>query len=154
MKSPINWALLALVIERPSYAYELAQRFERTYDGVLSLSSISHVYTALDALSSRSLVEEVPGSREARQPRPLYRATAEGLEHYEAWLIRQVHGERRRQRPPRPAAGGGSSAAPAPPASSIATSRPGAKSPPPTPTPLAMMRSPTALLGSSARRAA
>ena len=33
MQSPVNWALLGLVIERPSYAYELAQRFERTYDG-------------------------------------------------------------------------------------------------------------------------
>lgn len=97
MKSPINWALLALVIERPSYAYELAQRFERTYDGVLSLSSTSHVYTALDALGSRSLVEEVPGSREARQPRPRYSATTEGLQQYERWLIQQVAEERRRQ---------------------------------------------------------
>jgi DNA-binding PadR family transcriptional regulator len=98
MRSPINWALLALVIERSSYAYELAQRFERTYDGVLSLSSTSHVYTALDALSNRSLVEEVPHTREARQPKPRYRATTEGLEHYEAWLIQQVHEDRRRQR--------------------------------------------------------
>jgi DNA-binding PadR family transcriptional regulator len=98
MKSLINWALLALVIERPSYAYELAQRFARTYREVLSLSSTSHVYTALDALSSRSLVEEVAGTREARQPKPRYRATAEGLKQYEAWLIQQVHEERRRQR--------------------------------------------------------
>jgi DNA-binding PadR family transcriptional regulator len=98
MKSPINWALLALVIERPSYAYELAQRFERTYQDVLSLSSTSHVYTALDALSTRSLVQEIPGTREARQPKPRYTATAEGLEQYEAWLIQQVHEERRRQR--------------------------------------------------------
>ena len=98
MRSPINWALLALVIERPSYAYELAQRFERTYRAMLSLSSTSQVYTALDALRGRSLVEELPGSRQARQPRPHYRATSKGLEHYEAWLIRQVHEERRRQR--------------------------------------------------------
>src|ERR1700731_241869 len=58
MQSLVNWALLGLVIERPSYAYELAQRFERTYEGVLSLSSISHVYTALGTLRDRSLVEE------------------------------------------------------------------------------------------------
>ena len=35
MQSPVNWALLGLVIERPSYAYELAKRFERTYGSVL-----------------------------------------------------------------------------------------------------------------------
>jgi DNA-binding PadR family transcriptional regulator len=29
MRSLVNWALLGLVIERPSYAYELARRFER-----------------------------------------------------------------------------------------------------------------------------
>jgi DNA-binding PadR family transcriptional regulator len=38
MQSPVNWALLGLVIERPSHAYELAHRFDRTYDGALSLS--------------------------------------------------------------------------------------------------------------------
>jgi DNA-binding PadR family transcriptional regulator len=98
MKSPINWALLALVIERPSYAYELAKRFERTYQGVLSLSSTSHVYSALDALSGRALIEELAGSREARQPKPRYRATEEGVRQFEAWLIQEVHERRRRQR--------------------------------------------------------
>jgi DNA-binding PadR family transcriptional regulator len=98
MRSAINWELLALVIERPSYAYELAQRFQRTYEGVLSLSSISHVYSALDALNALGLVEEFAGSRDARQPRPRYKATAEGLQEYEAWLIGQVHETRRRQR--------------------------------------------------------
>jgi DNA-binding PadR family transcriptional regulator len=98
MKSPINWAVLALVIERPSYAYELAQRFERSYRTVLSLSSTSQIYTALDALSSRSFVEELPGTRQGRQPRPCYKATEQGLERYESWLIEQVHEERRRHR--------------------------------------------------------
>ncbi len=61
MHSAVNWALLGLVIERPSYAYELARRFERAYEGALSISSVSHVYTALAALRARSLVEESPG---------------------------------------------------------------------------------------------
>src|ERR1700733_5762571 len=63
MHSPVNWALLGLVIERPSYAYELAHRFERTYEGALSLSSVSHVYTALATLRDRGLVQEVPGTQ-------------------------------------------------------------------------------------------
>ena len=35
MRSPVNWALLGLIIERPSYAYNLAQRFERRYGDTL-----------------------------------------------------------------------------------------------------------------------
>ncbi|HWX98125.1 MAG TPA: PadR family transcriptional regulator [Solirubrobacteraceae bacterium] len=98
MQSPVNWALLGLVIERESYAYKLAQRFDRTYEGALSLSSTSHVYTALRSLLDRGLVEEVPGSGTGRQPKPCYRATAAGLEEYQRWLVGQLSEERRRQR--------------------------------------------------------
>lgn len=98
MQSPVNWALLGIVIERPSYAYELAQRFDRTYDGALALSSTSHVYTALRSLLDRGLVEEVPGSGTERQPKPCYRATREGLEHYQRHLVGEFSEERRRQR--------------------------------------------------------
>jgi DNA-binding PadR family transcriptional regulator len=97
MQSPVNWALLGLVIERPSYAYELARRFERTYGEVLSLSSVSHVYTALNALRSRGLIEELPGTRVGAQPKPRYRPTAAGLEQYGHWLVSQVDEDRRRQ---------------------------------------------------------
>src|ERR1700684_77907 len=86
MKSAVNWALLGLVIERPSYAYELAQRFDRTYEGALSLSSTSHVYTALGALSDRGLIEELAGSRVGRQPKPRYRAPAQGRGRSCEWL--------------------------------------------------------------------
>jgi len=97
MRSPVNWALLGLVIERPSYAYELARRFERTYRDVLSLSSKSHVYTALGALQDRALIEEVPSTRTGRQPRPRYRATARGVQGYAEWIVSQVDEDRRRQ---------------------------------------------------------
>jgi DNA-binding PadR family transcriptional regulator len=98
MQSPVNWALLGLVIERPSYAYELAQRFDRTYEGALSLSSTSHVYTALSSLLERGLIEEAPGSGTERQPKPRYRVTSAGVEHYQRRLIDQLAEERRRQR--------------------------------------------------------
>jgi DNA-binding PadR family transcriptional regulator len=98
MHSQVNWALLGLVIERPSYAYELARRFERTYEGVLTLSSVSHAYTALAALRQRALVEELPGTRVGRQPKPHYRATPKGLEGYRRWLVDQVDEDLRRQR--------------------------------------------------------
>jgi DNA-binding PadR family transcriptional regulator len=98
MQSQVNWALLGLVIERPSYAYELARRFERTYEGVLALSSVSHVYTALAVLRERELIEELPGTRVGRQPKPHYQATANGLADYGQWLVGQVDEDLRRQR--------------------------------------------------------
>jgi DNA-binding PadR family transcriptional regulator len=97
MQSPVNWALLGLVIERPSYAYELAQRFERTYGEVLTLSSVSHVYTALSALRGRSLISEIPGTRTGAQPKPRYEATDDGMRLYGEWLVGQVSEDRRRQ---------------------------------------------------------
>ncbi|HUH82182.1 MAG TPA: PadR family transcriptional regulator [Solirubrobacteraceae bacterium] len=98
MHSAVNWALLGLVIERPSYAYELATRFERTYDGAIALSSVSHVYTALGTLRERRLIREVPGGRERTRSRRRYEATESGLAEHAEWLVGQVAEERRRQR--------------------------------------------------------
>jgi len=96
MRSPVNWALLGLIIERPSYAYDLAQRFERRYDEVLPLSNIGHIYTALGVLAGRALVKEIPGTRAGRQPKPHYRATPLGVQEYHEWLVGQVGEDRRR----------------------------------------------------------
>lgn len=96
MRSLVNWALLGLIIERPSYAYELAQRFARRFGKTLQVSNIGHIYTALGALGERGLVEEIPGTREGRQPKPRYRATGSGQEQYRRWLVEQVGEDRRR----------------------------------------------------------
>lgn len=102
MRSPVNWALLGLVIQRPSYGYELVQRFERTYGEALELSSPSQIYTALDTLVRRALIEVVPpeelSTSHGRQPKPHYRATAAGARGYEQWLVGQLDRERRRSR--------------------------------------------------------
>jgi DNA-binding PadR family transcriptional regulator len=98
MQSAVHWALLGLVIERPSYGYELAQRFEHAYAGMLQLSGISYVYTALDSLQCRDMIEEIPGTRTGRQPKPRYRATAEGVRSYQERLILQMGEDSRRSR--------------------------------------------------------
>ncbi len=87
MNSQVNWSLLGLVIKRPSYAYELAQRFERTYEHVVSLSSVSHIYTALAGLKDRSLIEQTAGSGTEAQRKPIYKATEHGIEEYRRWLL-------------------------------------------------------------------
>ncbi len=101
MRSPVNWTVLGLVIERPSYGWELWTRFNRLYGDVLPIGSESNVYGALDALRERGLIEEVAESRAAgagasRQPKLHYRATAEGLEDYAAWVIAQAREHNRR----------------------------------------------------------
>lgn len=101
MRSPVSWALLGLVIQRPSYGYELVQRFERTYGDALELSSPSQVYVSLDALKRRGLIEELPEEPEpgvVRQPKPHYRATETGVADYRKWLIALAGEQRRRSR--------------------------------------------------------
>ncbi len=99
IRSPVYWALLGLVMDRPGYVYELLKRFERVYGDLLNLSSNSHIYTAIDVLKDRRLIEEVPGeapSGHGRQPKPRYRATASGVESYREWLLVQLDEGRRR----------------------------------------------------------
>ena len=98
MRSLVNWALLGLIIDRPSYAYELAHRFERTYEGALNLSSVSHVYVAIGSLKERELIDEIAGTRSGRQPKPHYRATEKGIDAYRDWLVEQLSEDRQRQK--------------------------------------------------------
>jgi DNA-binding PadR family transcriptional regulator len=96
MHSPVNWALLGLIIERPSYAFELATRFKRTYDGAIAISSPSHIYSALRTLRERELVAEIEDSPSGQRRR--FRATPQGVAEHAEWVIGQVAEERRRQR--------------------------------------------------------
>jgi DNA-binding PadR family transcriptional regulator len=96
--SLVQWALLGLLIERPSYGYELAQRFERTFGGILRLSGVSYVYTALDGLRRRGLIEEVEVGDERRMPRVHYRTTARGVAAYQERLLTQMRENDRRSR--------------------------------------------------------
>jgi DNA-binding PadR family transcriptional regulator len=94
MRSPINWAVLGLVIERPGHGYDLFQRFDSAYAGAIELSTHSQINGAVKALEQRSLIERLP----ANDPRPeapgrprttaiVYKATAKGLRGYEEWLL-------------------------------------------------------------------
>jgi DNA-binding PadR family transcriptional regulator len=100
IRSPVNWTVLGLVIERPSYGWELWTRFERLYGDVLPVGQ-SSVYAALDALRDMEFIEVASESRReasdaSRQPKVHYRATATGLEGYAAWVIGQAREHNRR----------------------------------------------------------
>ncbi|HEU4701923.1 MAG TPA: helix-turn-helix transcriptional regulator [Conexibacter sp.] len=101
MRSAVNWAVLGLVIERPSYGYELFQRLERRYGGVLD-PPISQIYAALNALERAELIEPLPEEERApvpdeplrpaakRQPKVHYRATASGARAFREWVAEQM----------------------------------------------------------------
>jgi DNA-binding PadR family transcriptional regulator len=93
--------VLGLVIERPSYGYELFQRLERRYTGVLD-PPISQIYAALNALERAALIEPLPAGEPGdeadagarlpakRQPKVHYRATASGARAFRAWVAEQM----------------------------------------------------------------
>jgi DNA-binding PadR family transcriptional regulator len=82
-------AVLGLVIERPGYGYQLAQRLDERFGS--SSFAPSGVYSALDQLSRDELVRSAGemGAGRARRaaPRTIYEATEEGVEHFETWML-------------------------------------------------------------------
>jgi DNA-binding PadR family transcriptional regulator len=84
-----KYAILGLVIERPGYGYQLAQRLDERFGS--SAFAPSGVYSALDQLSRDELVrtagEVGPGPARRAAPRMIYEATDEGVEHFEAWML-------------------------------------------------------------------
>jgi DNA-binding PadR family transcriptional regulator len=103
MTSQVNWGVLGLLMARPDYGYRLQRRFAEVYENELPLRSESHIYTALNELQRRGLIEEVAEtsgllSGTDRQPRPTYRATDVGSRAYVEWILDQIGEDRRRSR--------------------------------------------------------
>src|ERR1700737_506543 len=84
-----KYVVLGLVIERPGYGYQLAQRLQERFGA--SGFAPSGVYSALDRLARddfvRSAGEKGPGHARRAAPRTIYEATAQGVEHFEAWML-------------------------------------------------------------------
>ncbi|HYM44806.1 MAG TPA: helix-turn-helix transcriptional regulator [Solirubrobacteraceae bacterium] len=82
-------AVLGLVIERPGYGYQLAQRLEERF-GVSGFAP-SGVYSALDQLERddyvRSAGELGRGPARRAAPRTIYEATPAGEDHFESWML-------------------------------------------------------------------
>jgi DNA-binding PadR family transcriptional regulator len=83
-----KYAVLGLVIERPGYGYQLAQRLEERFGA--SGFAPSGVYSALDRLARDEFVRsagEMPGRARRAAPRTIYEATEDGVDHFEAWML-------------------------------------------------------------------
>lgn len=86
----VDVAVLGLVIERPSYGYELSKRFEQRFGALLHVSR-SHIYAALNSLLGDQLIEPLPTDESQRQPKVHYCATAAGAEAFRGWVAEQLH---------------------------------------------------------------
>lgn len=98
MRSPVNWAVLGMLIERPSYGYELHQRIVRRFPSEVLAPLPSHVYAALNLLERADLIEELPDEdadtgRRRRQPKVHYRVTPAGARAFRNWLATQLRAD-------------------------------------------------------------
>jgi len=89
VKAGTTYAVLGLLLERPSYGYELLVRFRRAFDVVEWGLTPQGLYASLDRLERDGLIE--PADRRTRdasrrQPRTPYRVTAAGARELERFL--------------------------------------------------------------------
>lgn len=92
LQASVNWAVLGLVIEKPSYGYEIGRRFMVRF-GDFVPASLSNIYTTLDRLVRLGLVEPAhvqSASSSGRQHKLHYRATSNGARAYRTWLARRL----------------------------------------------------------------
>lgn len=90
LRAGTKTAVLGLVLQRPSYGYELVSRFDRVFGqpawdwGV----SPSAIYNALNDLEGERLIEPFASELEAttRQPKTHYRATPRGARAMREYL--------------------------------------------------------------------
>jgi DNA-binding PadR family transcriptional regulator len=75
-------AVLGLLVQRPGYPYELAQRFRREVGAAWSLDT-SHIYHLLEQLESEGLVVNRTGGRQRNH----YLTTRDGRREFERWLV-------------------------------------------------------------------
>lgn len=88
---PAHWLVLALVIERPSYAYELGTRYERHFAS-FAPTAPNAVYKSLDRLCDHNLVTSAPEmhAQGRRSIRVVYKATQAGVEAHRHWLLSEI----------------------------------------------------------------
>lgn len=84
----VRFGLLALLAEAPSHGYQLKSAFERR-TGNQWLLNIGQVYTTIQRLEQKGLVESVP-MPSADDDRREYRITEAGRAELEAWFASPV----------------------------------------------------------------
>lgn len=81
----IDGIILALVIEKPSYGYEIHERFMRRFGEILS-TSLASVYDVLGRLEGEGYIAVAGRSGPRGRPRINFRTTDQGTEIHLSWL--------------------------------------------------------------------
>jgi DNA-binding PadR family transcriptional regulator len=81
----IDALVLALVIEKPSYGYEIHERFVRRFGEILSTSRAT-IYDVLARLEEEGYVAVAGSSGPRGRPRVNFRPTDQGAEIHLSWL--------------------------------------------------------------------
>lgn len=97
LTSPLQAIVLGLVIQRPSYGYEIANRCQRLCGSFLRMRYTS-VYGALGRLQELGLIEALDPmqSRPGPGARRRYRAIAKGGREYRRWMAQEISHETER----------------------------------------------------------
>jgi DNA-binding PadR family transcriptional regulator len=100
MRSQVNWAVLGMLVERPSYGYELHQRIARRFPAEVLDPQPSHVYAALDVMERSGFIEalpyaddETPARGRPRQPKIHYRVTPDGARALSGWMAEELRSD-------------------------------------------------------------
>lgn len=92
-----HWFVLRLAIEKPSYSYQIAERYARRCGGFLPVGKTA-IYSALDRLHRAGLVEpqqiQVGAGVGYRRIRILYAPASEAMGAHECWLLSLIAPER------------------------------------------------------------
>lgn len=95
--STVHWLVLALVMEKPSYGYELGERYDRRFGSFLPAGRPA-IYAGLDRLEEVELLAPMPPARGqrggARRVRIIYQATRAAERAHGRWLASPVPADR------------------------------------------------------------
>jgi DNA-binding PadR family transcriptional regulator len=95
----LEYTVLGLVIEKPSYGYEIYERFERRFGHLVDGGSQSNIYAILKRLQSEAMIEQTDAavaSVSEGRPRIYYRATGSGASTFRGWLAERMRDDRER----------------------------------------------------------
>jgi DNA-binding PadR family transcriptional regulator len=92
-------ALLGLLLQRPAYPYELADRLQARLGPTWAINS-GQLYQTIKRMDEEGLIEQVGGPEEAREDRHVYAITELGFEEFERWWFEDSVGGARLSRRP------------------------------------------------------
>jgi DNA-binding PadR family transcriptional regulator len=87
---PLHHAVMGLLVERPSYGYELKASFERAIGPQWGELNIGHLYQVLERLVRDGLVTREVVAQPDRPDKNVYELTARGRRELDDWIATPV----------------------------------------------------------------